>query len=259
VVHEPQATDKERNVDTDHGHTGPGTQSMGKITHARGLELPAADLAIAESAVNGLKLELTQPQFDALVSIAFNCGGGIVAPSTALGEALRAPEMAGVPAALRLYTHAGNKELPGLIRRRSAEAEMWGKPAAATGPATWLTPVELRRCREFDELRKAATRTAEQERRMPVLVRVLTAQRKRIWHAAQASPRGDGNGWDFRDRRQRYRSLLSRTRPARLLARAAERRRRRAPAGERGGRDAVGQRRPTGNRASRQGRRAPVT
>jgi lysozyme len=194
-----------------YGHTGPGTRSMGKITHARGLELLAGDLAIAESAINGLKLKLTQHQFDALVSIAFNCGGGIVAPSTALGKALRTPGMAGVPAALRLYTHAGNRELPGLVTRRNAEAEMWGKAAAATGPASWLTPVELRRCRELDELRKAATPTAEQERRTAVLVRVLTAQRKRIWHAAQPSPRGDGNGWDFRDRRQRYRSLLSRT------------------------------------------------
>jgi lysozyme len=194
-----------------YGHTGPGTRSMGRITHARALELLAGDLATAEGAVNGLKLKLAQPQFDALVSIAFNCGGGIVAASTSLGKALRAPGMAGVPAALRLYTHAGNKELPGLVKRRNAEAEMWGEAAAAAGPASWLTPVELRRCRELDDLRKAANRTAEQERRMAVLVRVLTAQRKRIWHAAQPSPRGDGNGWDFRDRRQRYRSLLSRT------------------------------------------------
>jgi lysozyme len=195
-----------------YGHTGPGTRSMGKITHARGLELLARDLATAEAAVNGLGLKLSQPQFDALVSIAFNCGGGIVAASTSLGKALRAPGMAGVPAALRLYTHAGKKELPGLVKRRNAEAEMWGKAAAAaSGPASWLTPVELRRCRELDDLRKAANRTAEQERRMGVLVRVLTEQRKRIWHAAQPSPKGDGNGWDFRERRQRYRSLLSRT------------------------------------------------
>lgn len=194
-----------------YGHTGPGTQSMGTITHARALEILAGDLAIAESAVNGLGPKLTQPQYDALVSIAFNCGGGIVAASSALGKALRSPGMAGVPAALRLYTHAGNKELPGLVRRRNAEAVMWGNASAATGPASWLTPVELRRCRELDDLRKTSSPTAEQTRRVAVLVRVLTAQRKRIWHAAQPTPRGDGNGWDFRDRRQRYRSLLTRT------------------------------------------------
>src|SRR3954464_2025264 len=125
-----------------YGHTGPGTQSMGRITHARALELLAGDLAIAESAVNGLGVKLTQPQFDALVSIAFNCGGGIVAPATALGKALRARNMAGVPAALRLYTHAGNKELPGLVTRRNAEAEMWGSAATATGPASGQTTHE---------------------------------------------------------------------------------------------------------------------
>jgi lysozyme len=194
-----------------YGHTGPGTSSMGTITHGRGLELLAADLAIAESAVNGLDLKLSQPQFDALVSIAFNCGGGIVAASTTLGKALRSSGMTGVPAALRLYTHAGNKELPGLVKRRNAEAEMWGNAVVAAGPASWLTPVELRRCRELDDLRKTANPTADQEHRIAVLVRVLTAQRKRIWHAAQAAPKGDGNGWDFRDRRQRYRSLLTRT------------------------------------------------
>jgi lysozyme len=196
-----------------YGHTGAGTQSMGKITHAKALELLGRDLAIAESAINGLHLQFTQPQFDALVSIAYNCGGGIVAASTSLGKALREGGMSGVPAALRLYTHAQGKVLPGLVRRRNDEAEMWGKPgeAAADGPASWLTPVELRRCRELDELRKAQTPNDEQKRRMGVLVSVLTAQRKRIWHTAQDSPKGDGHGWDYRNRRQRYRSLLVRT------------------------------------------------
>src|SRR3954468_19480639 len=65
-----------------YGHTGPGTPSMGKITHARGLEPLAGDLGNGAGRVHGLSLELTQAQFDALVSIAFSCGGGIVAPAT---------------------------------------------------------------------------------------------------------------------------------------------------------------------------------
>jgi hypothetical protein len=39
----------------------------------------------------------------------------------------------------------------------------------------------------------------------------LTAQRKLIWRKAQAKPAGDGRGWDYRYRRQRYHSLLLRT------------------------------------------------
>ncbi len=194
-----------------YGHTGPGTQSMGTISHAKALELLANDLAIAETAVNGLHLRFTQPQFDALVSIAFNCGGGILAASTSLGKALRAPGMKGMPDALKLYVHAGGHVLQGLVNRRNAEAVMWGQAAAVEGPASWLTTVELRRCRELDELRKAQTPSDEQRRRMGVLVSVLTSQRKRIWHSAQPAPRGDGQGWDFRNRRQRYRSLLTRT------------------------------------------------
>ncbi len=194
-----------------YGHTGPGTQAMGTISHAKALELLAADLAIAETAVNGLRLQFTQPQFDALVSIAYNCGGGIVAASTSLGQALRTQGMKGVPDALKLYVHAGGRVLQGLVNRRNAEAVMWGQAAAVEGPASWLTKVELRRCRELDALRKTQSPSDEQQRRIGVLVSVLTAQRKRIWHTAQPTPRGDGQGWDFRNRRQRYRSLLART------------------------------------------------
>jgi lysozyme len=192
------------------GHTGPGTRGMGRISQQRGLALLAADVGTAEAAVNGLKLEFSQSQFDALVSIAFNCGGGILAASKTLGQALRAPGMRGVPAAIRIYCHAGGRELPGLVRRRNAEAAMW---AAATpqGPASWLTATELERCRALDRLRKADHVTADQERQIAELVGDLTAQRKRIWRSAQTRPHGDGHGWDYRNRRQRYESLRSRT------------------------------------------------
>jgi lysozyme len=193
-----------------YGHTGSGTHSMSKITQAQGLALLAGDVGIAESAVNGLHLQLTQSQFDALVSIVFNCGGGILAASKSLGQALRRPGMSGVPAAIKLYTHAGNQVLPGLVRRRNAEAAMWGT-AAPQGPAGWLTPAELQRCRELDRLRKLDHPDPNQQSKIAELVNTLTTQRKRIWRSSQARPRGDGHGWDFRNRRQRYESLRSRT------------------------------------------------
>lgn len=194
-----------------YGHTGPGTSSMGRITHARGLELLARDVRSAERAVDALPQRLTQPQFDALVSIVFNCGPGILAPSRSLGRALREQGMRGVPAAMKLYTRdAAGTRLAGLVRRRDAEAELWGKPAA-DGSGSWLTPAELERCRELDELRKVARPSQHQQRRRAALVGVLTTQRKRIWRLAQPRPTGDGNGWDYRNRRQRYRSLLART------------------------------------------------
>jgi hypothetical protein len=77
--------------------------------------------------------------------------------------------------------------------------------------ATWLTAKELKRCRELDELRRIAARTPAQQRRIERLVGLLTTQRKLIWKRAQPQPRGDGRGWDHRNRRQRYHSLLART------------------------------------------------
>jgi lysozyme len=192
------------------GHTGPATAAMGKITHARALALLAGDVGIAEAAVNRLRLRFTQPQFDALVSIVFNCGGGILAADKSLGRALREPGMRGVPAAIKLYTHAGGHELAGLVRRRNAEAAMWGS-SAPQGPASWLTPKELQSCRELDRLRRVEHPTAAQQHRIAALVGSLTAQRKRIWRSAQQRPRGDGHGWDYRNRRQRYASLRTRT------------------------------------------------
>jgi lysozyme len=194
-----------------YGHTGPGVASMGTITHARGLELLAADVRSAEHAVNALGMTLSQGQFDALVSFVFNCGPGTLAPSSSLGHALREPGMKGVPAAMALYVHDGlRRVLPGLVKRRAAEGQLF-RQNGANRSAPWLTTKELRRCRELDKLRRLKSRTPAQERRIGTLVSRLTTQRKLIWQKAQPKPKGDGRGWDHRFRRQRYRSLLART------------------------------------------------
>jgi lysozyme len=194
-----------------YGHTGPDVASMGRITRARGLELLAGDVRSAEGAVNALGIGLTQNQFDALVSFVFNCGPGTLDASRSVGHAVRQPGMRGVPAAMALFTRDNHRNvLAGLVRRRAVEGALF-EQSLGGGPASWLTPKELRRCRELDELRALPTRNAAQERRIGTLVDKLTAQRKVIWQKAQRSPRGDGRGWDYRDRRHRYHSLLVRT------------------------------------------------
>ena len=194
-----------------YGHTGPGVSSMGRITRARALELLARDVAAAEAAVNALPVVLNQNQFDATVSAAFNCGAGVLAADRSLGGALRRRDLSGVRAALALYTRdARGNTLAGLVRRRRAEADVFEKPVD-DGPAAWLTPAELRRCRELDRLRDSAHPTPDEQRRIAVLVRALTKQRKRIWRSAQAAPKGDGRGWDHGHRHQRYESLRART------------------------------------------------
>lgn len=71
------------------------------------------------------------------------------------------------------------------------------------GPAAWLTANELALVREHDQLKRAGS---GESRRADALRQAMTAQRKRIWHAAQ----GPG-GWTRAERRRRYQSLRSRT------------------------------------------------
>ena len=169
--------------------------------------------------MNALGLAFTQGQFDALVSFVFNCGAGharavaVAGPGAAPARHARACRRR-----WRSTPHAGGQVLAGLVKRRAAEGAMFahagqiaakGAPAAARPPGSRTR--SCKRCRELDKLRRIAARTPAQERRLDRLVGLLTTQRKLIWKRAQPKPRGDGQGWDYRNRRQRYHSLLART------------------------------------------------
>jgi lysozyme len=113
-------------------HHGPVTELDLKhylgLTQAGAEELLAADAAAAATAVKAIRPRiLKQTRFDALVSLAYNCGPGILAPSTAIGRAVRTRTRKGVAAAFLLYEHAEGKVLPGLRTRREAEAKLWSK------------------------------------------------------------------------------------------------------------------------------------
>jgi hypothetical protein len=74
-------------------------------------------------------------------------------------------------------------------------------------PLAVLTPTERRWCREYDRLRSSKSPAALTRRRS--LRRAMTRQRKAIFHAAGGA---HGKHWTDHHRRQRYRSLLARTR-----------------------------------------------
>ena len=95
------------------------------ISEARALELLRQDAAGAAASVRDcIKVPLTQPQFDALVSFVFNLGGGTLKGST-LCRLLNERDYASVPAQLLRFTHAGGRELQGLVNRRSAEGALF--------------------------------------------------------------------------------------------------------------------------------------
>jgi GH24 family phage-related lysozyme (muramidase) len=165
-------------------------------------------------AVNRLGVPLTINQFDALCSFTYNLGPGAINSSTGIGWALRIRDWRRAGDEMLKWDKAGGRTLLGLTRRRRAERALFLKSVAKSeaGPATWLTAVELRRCRELDAIRAGRIQPAH-DRREIVLVRVLTEQRKRIWRVAQPKSKGgDGRGWGVFHRTKRYRSLLARTR-----------------------------------------------
>jgi len=108
-------------------HMGPtrpaDVKAWAGFTKAKALTLLAADSGHAAAAVSSLGVQLTQPQFDALVSFAFNCGPGALMGGIA--HALHAGDDHGAMAVLCEYTHAGSAVLPGLVRRRQAEAHLF--------------------------------------------------------------------------------------------------------------------------------------
>lgn len=69
---------------------------------------------------------LTQNQFDALVSFAFNCGLRNLAGSTLL-QNLNALHYSGAADQLLRWDRAAGKVMPGLTRRRVAERELFLK------------------------------------------------------------------------------------------------------------------------------------
>lgn len=71
-----------------------------------------------------VKVKLTQGQFDALVSFAYNLGARALSTSTLL-QKLNAGDYAGAADELPRWNKAGGKVLPGLTLRREAERALF--------------------------------------------------------------------------------------------------------------------------------------
>jgi lysozyme len=107
-----------------YGSTGPAIKSGLKITMKRAEELLARDVATAADAVNRYALPCTQGQFDALTDFTFNLGEGALCRSTLLRKH-QAGNYTGAAQEFARWIYAGGKPLPGLIKRRAAEAHLY--------------------------------------------------------------------------------------------------------------------------------------
>ncbi|MDK1709049.1 lysozyme [Serratia marcescens] len=100
---------------------GPGMQ----IDQATADRLLKCGVVQYEQGVNQLvKERITQGQFDALVSFAYNLGLRSLSTSTLLKK-LNAGDKAGAADEFGKWVNAGGKRLKGLVARRAAEREMF--------------------------------------------------------------------------------------------------------------------------------------
>ncbi len=109
-----------------YGHViQPGETFSDVITEEAASALLGTDVQSAESAVLRLiTVSLTEGQFDALVSFAYNLGAGALQRST-LRQKVNRGQHRQVPAEFMRWTRGGGKELPGLVKRRDMEARLY--------------------------------------------------------------------------------------------------------------------------------------
>ncbi len=95
------------------------------ITQADAEDRLRRDVQDAEDCVNKhVTVALTQGQYDALTSFIFNLGCGAFSGSTLLRD-LNAGDYQGAADQLGRWVHAGTDILPGLVKRRANERELF--------------------------------------------------------------------------------------------------------------------------------------
>lgn len=110
-----------------YGHTK-GVKKGDKITERYAKKLLREDLDYFAGRVRALLTrEPKQHQFDAMVSLAYNVGAGAFSRST-LRRKFNEGDTAGAAREFKRWVHAGGLKLPGLVRRREAEKELFLGP-----------------------------------------------------------------------------------------------------------------------------------
>jgi GH24 family phage-related lysozyme (muramidase)/peptidoglycan hydrolase-like protein with peptidoglycan-binding domain len=126
------------------GHTAaagaPAPKAGMTITATQSDQILARDLASVEAAVNSaVKVPVTQNQFDAMVSLAFNIGNGAFKKSTVV-KRLNAGDVSGAGAAFMMWNKP--KEIIGRRKTEQAQFLSGGKAKPPAGIATLTTPVK---------------------------------------------------------------------------------------------------------------------
>ena len=94
-------------------------------TVAEAEQMLAEDIAIAEKAVNTIKQELTQNQYDSLVSLCFNIGNENFKTSTLYKKVNADPNDQAIKGEFVRWVWCKKKKSKGLTRRRIEEAKIY--------------------------------------------------------------------------------------------------------------------------------------
>ena len=106
------------------GHTATVTRAdLGRtFSDAQCAELLKQDLRASEQAVKrAVRVPITQVQYDVLVSFTFNVGAANFSKSTLLRK-INAGDCQGAVSEFHKWVYARGQKLPGLVKRRAAEA-----------------------------------------------------------------------------------------------------------------------------------------
>ncbi|WP_324807246.1 lysozyme [Sphingomonas sp. LY29] len=107
-----------------YGSTGAHVKMGMTITEAEAEKLLLEDLSRFEKGVAEMGGKMTQGEFDALVSFAFNLGLGALSNSTLLKKH-KAGDRKGAALEFKRWVNAGGRKLPGLVKRREAERKLY--------------------------------------------------------------------------------------------------------------------------------------
>ena len=107
-----------------YGHTDGVNRGM-LITEKTADAFLAQDIRNAEHCINQMDVDLTQEQFDALVSFVFNVGVRAFNVSTLRKKILRNPNDPTIADEFRRWVYAGDRKLSGLIKRREQEIKLY--------------------------------------------------------------------------------------------------------------------------------------
>jgi GH24 family phage-related lysozyme (muramidase) len=120
-----KALNTEKYYTIGYGHYGSDVKKDETITKAQAESLLKKDVKRFVDGVNdGIKIDVNQNQFDALVSFAYNVGLGAFKSSTLL-EKLNKKDYEGASREFARWNKSGGKVIQGLINRRAEEKELF--------------------------------------------------------------------------------------------------------------------------------------